>query len=236
MTRAGNAAGPKRAGDLANAAVSGHGPATMPQAPMSEPKPTKARAPQRSNGVRRREALLDAAAAIISEVGVAGLSLPATARRAKASIGSMYHFFADKEQLLDALRDRHFSEMAAIMSGVAAISPAEWSAMSAAEVIGTLFGRPIRYYSEHPYSLELHQYQYHEGPAVDEFRELIGTVLSYRLGKQIGPDLAAMLYAISTGTLSFILDAREASRRQLVAEIPTVLITYLEHHEAIVRK
>lgn len=199
--------------------------------PIRMPVKPAGRAPQRSNGVRRREAILNAAAEIISESGIAGLTLHATARQAKSSIGSMYHFFSDKDQLLDALRVRHREAMAEILSSVSSIDTQTWKTMSPAEVIDALFGRPIKYYSDHPFALELHQLR--EGHAIDEFMALVEAVMIQRSGNERGPRIAKMLYAVSTGTLAFALDVRDKSQRVMVAEIPAVLATYLAAEEAM---
>lgn len=52
------------------------------------------------------EQLLDAAEAVIAEVGVEGASVQAIAQRAGASMGSLYHFFPGKDALVLALADR----------------------------------------------------------------------------------------------------------------------------------
>ena len=197
--------------------------------PPNKPPSSTARTPQRSNGIKRREAILRAAAEIISEYGTAGLTLHATAKRAKSSIGSMYHFFSDKDELLDTLRERHRASMNDIMSLATAVTNQEWRNMSTAEVIDALFGKPIRYYSEFPFALELHQL--HEGQAIDTFMTLVEAVITLRLGAVHGPRVARMLYAISTGTLSFVLDVRGTVHRSNVADIPDALAAYLALQE-----
>jgi AcrR family transcriptional regulator len=197
--------------------------------PLSKIATPTARTPQRANGIKRREAILNAAAEIIMEHGIGGLTLHATAKRAKSSIGSMYHFFSDKEELLDTLRERHRTSMNEMMAKVRAITEAEWRNMNAADVIDTLFGTPIRYYSEFPFALELHQL--HEGRAIDTFMALVESVITLRLGAVQGPRVARMLYAISTGTLSFVLDVQGPQRRPMVKDIPAVLEAYLAAQE-----
>jgi AcrR family transcriptional regulator len=197
--------------------------------PLSKIATPTARTPQRANGIKRREAILNAAAEIIMEHGIGGLTLHATAKRAKSSRGSMYHFFSDKEELLDTLRERHRTSMNEMMAKVRAITEAEWRNMNAADVIDTLFGTPIRYYSEFPFALELHQL--HEGQAIDTFMALVESVITLRLGAVQGPRVARMLYAISTGTLSFVLDVQGPQRRPMVKDIPAVLEAYLAAQE-----
>lgn len=202
---------------------------------MTTRKPTKpaARAPQRSNGVRRREAILKAAADIISDVGIVGLTLHAAAQRAKSSIGSMYHFFSDKDQLLTALRDQHRQDMDELMSHVSSIPDDQWVQMTADDVVDTVFGRPIQYYLEHPFALELHQL--HEGQSIDEFMALLEKVMVARMGKEHGTQTAKVLYAVSTGTLSFVLDVENARQRSLASDIPAVLKAYLAAQEETIR-
>lgn len=202
---------------------------------MTTRKPTKpaARAPQRSNGVKRREAILKAAADIISEVGIAGLTLHAAAQRAESSIGSMYHFFSDKDQLLTALRDQHRQDMDELMAHVSLISIDDWVQMTADDVVDRVFGRPIQYYLNHPFALELHQL--HEGQSIDEFMMLLEKVMVARMGPEQGTRTAKVLYAVSTGTLSFVLDVENVRQRSLASDIPAVLKAYLAGQEAKIR-
>src|SRR5687768_3941077 len=54
------------------------------------------RAPRQERGRRRVDEILDAAEALIAEVGPAAVSIQELARRAGASVGSIYHFFPHK--------------------------------------------------------------------------------------------------------------------------------------------
>jgi AcrR family transcriptional regulator len=197
--------------------------------PVRKPSSSTGRPPQRSNGIKRREAIMAAAAQIITETGIASLTLHATAKRAGASIGSTYHFFGDKDQLLDALREQHRQAVAAMVADMVETKAADWMAMSTAEVIDALFGKPIRFYADHPFALDLHTL--HEESAADTFLALVETVMTLRMGPAKGPEIARMLYAISTGTLAFVLDNREPSRRALVGNIPMALTAYLSAQE-----
>lgn len=67
---------------------------------------TQRRAPVQARGERRVDAILDAAAALIAEVGYEEITLRAVAKRSGAAIGSIYHFFPDKEALVNALLER----------------------------------------------------------------------------------------------------------------------------------
>lgn len=98
-----------------------------PSPPVPTPESAKAasrvaggrarRPPQQARGQRRVAAILDAADALVAEGGVAAATMQAVAARARTSAGSLYHFFPDREALLDALADRYAGELRAIYDG-----------------------------------------------------------------------------------------------------------------------
>lgn len=74
----------------------------------------QSRAPVQKRGQQRVDAILDAAEAVFGEMGVESATTNAIAERAGASVGSLYHFFANKDAILFALAERY----AATMTGV----------------------------------------------------------------------------------------------------------------------
>src|SRR5512143_1875819 len=78
-----------------------------PAKPVAEPR----RRPQQERGERRVEELLDAAAEVFAEVGVEAATTNAIAERAGASVGSLYHFFPNKDAIIRALAARYDEEM-----------------------------------------------------------------------------------------------------------------------------
>jgi AcrR family transcriptional regulator len=64
-----------------------------------------------------RDALIQAAQAILETEGSAALSLRAVARRAGVSPAAPYHHFPDKQALLDAVAERGFDALTAAMTG-----------------------------------------------------------------------------------------------------------------------
>lgn len=72
------------------------------------------RVPVQARGARRVDALLDAAASVIAEIGVDAATTNAIASRAGAAKGSLYQFFPNKEALVDALAARFAAELRAI--------------------------------------------------------------------------------------------------------------------------
>lgn len=86
--------------------------ALSPAEPAAEPATTAPagvlrRVPQQDRGQRRIERILDAAAAVIGEVGVEAASTNAIAARAQTSVGSLYQFFPNKDAIVRALAARY---------------------------------------------------------------------------------------------------------------------------------
>jgi AcrR family transcriptional regulator len=74
----------------------------------SRPDPGRgALEPRRSPGKKRVAALMEAAASVIAERGFEAATMAEIASRAGALVGSLYHFFPNKEVLADALIQRY---------------------------------------------------------------------------------------------------------------------------------
>ena len=74
-------------------------------------EPRTGRAPVQKRGQQRVEAILDAAEVVFGEMGVEAATTNAIAERAGASVGSLYHFFANKDAILNALAERYAETM-----------------------------------------------------------------------------------------------------------------------------
>ncbi|GLH81453.1 hypothetical protein SSBR45G_63620 [Bradyrhizobium sp. SSBR45G] len=154
----------------------------------------------------------------------------AAAERAGASIGSVYHFFRDKKQMLDALAERHDAELQPAFDRVLQRSDAEWADLSAPEIIEQLIGWAIRYFVRHPdalATLDLSDQTVHA-----EFKAVICRVMRARLGDELGPQAAATFDAVVLGTLLFTREQDPRSRDVVVAALPEMMATYLMALEA----
>lgn len=107
--------------------------------------------PSRGRGVQRVSALLDAASAVFAETGYEAATTTEIARRAKASIGSLYQFFPTKEHLAAALHARHLDNLAAVFDGLAA----EAQGAAGDGIIDDLFQRLLVYLEANPAFLVL---------------------------------------------------------------------------------
>jgi AcrR family transcriptional regulator len=88
-----------------------------------------------------RRALIRSALEILSEAGVAGLSLRAAARRAKVSAMAPYRHFADKEALLAAVGEYGFQQLGARFATMTATAADPRSRLMALGVAYVLFAR-----------------------------------------------------------------------------------------------
>lgn len=76
---------------------------------------TLRKAPRQARSRATMDAILEAAARILGERGWAGLTTNAAADIAGVSIGSLYQYFPNKLALVEAVRQRHFDEVLAVL-------------------------------------------------------------------------------------------------------------------------
>ena len=76
------------------------------------------RQPQHTRGQLRVEAILRAATAVFGARGFESATTNAIARRARASIGSLYQYFPNKEAILQAVVTRHRAELNTLFAGL----------------------------------------------------------------------------------------------------------------------
>jgi AcrR family transcriptional regulator len=75
--------------------------------------------PQQARSQATIDAVLQAAAHILGQRGWRGLTTNAVADAAGVSIGSLYQYFPNKLALVEAVRQRHFDEVLAILRAAA---------------------------------------------------------------------------------------------------------------------
>src|SRR5262249_16264245 len=88
-----------------------------------------------------RQALVRSALEILSEAGVAGLSLRAAARRGQVAAMAPYGHFADKEALLAAVAEYGFRELAARLTAATGAAADPRAGLGALGVAYVLFAR-----------------------------------------------------------------------------------------------
>src|SRR3954454_149059 len=89
--------------------------------------PVLRRTPVQERSAARVQRMLDAAAALLDEVGYDATTTSLIASRAGVSVGSLYQFFPDRRAVLQALAVRSFERFAGVLTGrIEAAPPAEW--------------------------------------------------------------------------------------------------------------
>lgn len=203
-----------------------------PTAPHEPASVERLRQPQQERGERRVEAILDAAAALIAEAGVEGLTVQALAERAQTSKGSLYHFFPDLRSVVCALGERHTRALGALSSTMIADPTIAWSTLSLAETIDR-FLAPLSYLKAHPDLLALARMPKvldDSTRRLSPYRELAAHILARRnpgMAARQRLAAAAAMVAIVDGVVAYGLRSDDVSPAQMEAELRRALCGYL---------
>jgi len=200
-------------------------------------RPALPRAPAQARGQRRVEAILDAAAAMIRESGLEGLTVHGLARRAGTSIGSMYHFFPDLDAVIVGLADRHLKAFQPLVAAVAERPSREWSRMSAAAVADAIVTPFFSYLRSHPDILPLYaspERTSRFGKWMEEMKragpDFVERILAAR-GPSVPRDVrrarAAVVMGLLEGTTTLLMRSK-ASEVHVVEELTRAMTAYLE--------
>ena len=87
---------------------------------IAKPRSRMRKQPRQARSRATVEAIIEAGAHVLSELGWAGFTTNKVAEAAGASIGSLYQYFPDKLSLLEAIRRRHFDHVLTVISNAAA--------------------------------------------------------------------------------------------------------------------
>ncbi len=109
------------------------------------------RVPQQARAERRVAGLLEAAAAVIADVGYDAATLTAVADRAGASIGSLYQYFRDKPAVARALAERYGAELADCWPPLLAEAPG----LSVGRLVDRMFDVMLAFMAARPAFLPL---------------------------------------------------------------------------------
>ena len=197
-------------------------PAMPKAAPVAQP------IARQSRGIERIEAILDAATKLIAEEGVSGVTMHRVASRARTSIGSMYHFFPDRDSVLQALVDRHALEMEEIGRQLTAMDDADWQRLSVAEVVHRLVTPYVNYFRNHRDYLPLLYSQTTPDSRVD-FIHTLWHVLNIRLPALTSAECeayAAVLHSMASGTVEMGFQIAPELIDFFLRETPRAMIAY----------
>lgn len=212
----------------------------MPPTQGSQPpagKPSLRRAPRQARGRERVDRVLDAAAALVGEVGYEAVTTNAIAERAGTSIGSLYQFFPNKQAILRALAARYLDALQPLCDELFA---PEHAALPLDEAIARIVDRLSAFHAAQP-GFQAVFYGSHGSPELAAAAQaLTGTILE-RLESMLGArapglpaDRRALVAAVVVETvkamlaLSVAAPGDEARRRAVIGEAKGLLWAYLE--------
>lgn len=87
---------------------------------IAKPRSRMRKEPSQARSRATVEAIIEAGARVLSDLGWAGFTTNKVAEAAGASIGSLYQYFPNKLSLVEAIRRRHFDQVLAVISDAAA--------------------------------------------------------------------------------------------------------------------
>ena len=175
-------------------------------------------------------ALLEAAAAVIGEVGYDAATLTAIAARAGSSIGALYQYFPHKEALADALRVRYGEESADLWTPLAA----QAARLGVRELVDRLCDVMVDFLEARPAYLPLFAVpsSYRRDPAArNRLREDFAALF-----REKRPDLtpreayriANVTFGILRAMKGLFTEENPRERRELLREFKQVLTAYLK--------
>ena len=140
---------------------------------MSRPAPAPPAEPRRRNPKPdKREVILAAALELFAERGFHGTAVPRVAERAKVGLGTIYRYFASKEELVNALFRLHKERLGAeLLRGFPVDAPPR-------EQFHFFFRRAAAFAREHPRALAFLELHHHQDYLDAESRALEERVLA----------------------------------------------------------
>lgn len=204
-------------------------------APRSLSDTGERRIPVQDRGQKRVEAILDAAEAVIIEQGVDAATTNAIAERAGAGVGSLYHFFPNKEAIVAALTERYqldLFELAKVM-----LEP-EMATLPVAEMAARIVVPLAAYLERRPAYLKVYRATSRAGVGPmchDELHQkVLGIVEALMRARSPGADPAALKISAMAAVemvhhlLEFGQSLSPADREAMTRETIRVLTLHAE--------
>ena len=202
-----------------------------------------ARTPRQARGQRRVDGILDAAESVIAEVGATDASINEIARRAGASVGSIYHFFPTKDAIVAALAERYAVGLQRV-----AVSIDEGTAATARAPLGkfvdALVGPFAEFFARNPAYLVLSRADGEgqlraragESAAISTaFCATLETALARRFPDADVEDWSlrsSLLHALGEAVVSLMVHAQVEERDRLFGEFKRAVVAYLASYES----
>lgn len=193
------------------------------------------REPRQERGQRRVDEILDATEALILEVGVSACSIQELARRSGASVGSIYHFFPNKEAIFEALRERFGAGARALVHDIL-LAPTDWAALDLRAFVDRFTAPFIEWLEQNPAQFELAklpftpQQQCRPSPTSSIFPQLLKTLFGRRWPGIPESELAIradVCWAIGGGLVDLMLQVPPEVRNRVSQELSRAMYGYI---------
>jgi AcrR family transcriptional regulator len=197
---------------------------------MSSDISNKRRVPQQERAERRVAQLLEAAAAVLAEVGYDAATMTEIADRANASIGAVYQYFPNKEAIVRALRMRYGNEMQERWEDLETTT----ARLSVRQIAYRIVDIMVQFAEEHPaYFPALDapvKYKRDQEARIRLREQLAGVFRSRRpaLSHERAYRMANVTLQIIKGMNPLYGEANSKERPELVKEYKLALTAYLE--------
>jgi AcrR family transcriptional regulator len=195
--------------------------------------------PKQERGERRMQRLLDAAEQIFAERGYKAATTNEIAARAQTSIGTLYRFFPNKEAIVQHLVERYIQEAHAVYEKM--FQP-EVAKMPLEEMIDHLVDPFVELKSAHPGLVSLFVGPHTALQLPAEFQKLLEESVLYieKLWMRRFPHLnaeachlyAVIFFQIRQALLSLAFSSTTPFQEQIIKELKTNLLRYLEPIDA----
>jgi AcrR family transcriptional regulator len=187
------------------------------------------RIPIQERGEQRVAGLLEAAAAIFSEVGYEAATMRDIAGRAGASVGSLYQFFPNKELVARAIKTQYCQELKERWAGLVTVSAEK----PTIQVIDEFLNVTTKAIEQHPAIIRLMDAPRSASPASDikeSLREqLVALFLTRkpRISRNKAHRYAKITVQMIRAMLWLYLENERTDREALVSEMKSALVNYL---------
>jgi len=209
--------------------------------PESDTRDRAPRAPQQERGQRRVEQILDAAERVFAEQGVAAATMQMIADRANSSVGSLYHFFPNKEAIVEALGARYAD---AVRATNEAAMPLELVHLPADALFDRILRAQVEFIERTPAFDAVHSAVHRNCPAIADAlnQALVGHVgkfLALRYPAMPGQErMASAMVSVATVHAIVELASRlpAAFRELAIREAHTMLVAHYSVFDAQYRR
>ena len=187
------------------------------------------RIPIQVRGEQRVAGLLEAAAAIFSEVGYDAATMRDIAARAGASIGSLYQFFPNKEVVARAIKTQYCQELKELWANLVAVSVKT----PTIRLIDQFLNVTIKAIERHPAIIRLMDAPRSSNPAADIKQSLREQLVELFLTRKprMSPNKAHRYAEITVQMIRTILwlylENERSEREALVSEMKSAVVNYL---------